>query len=52
MSEVRLLPRICGGCVGFCTEQVGELASKRRQQTGGVVCDHISFKRSSWNYLT
>jgi hypothetical protein len=30
MCEVRLLPRICGCCLGFLAEQVGELASKKR----------------------
>ena len=47
MSEVKLLPRVCGGCLGFCIEHVGELASKRRQEARGVACNYISFKRSS-----
>jgi hypothetical protein len=46
MSEVRLLYRV------FFAEQVGELASKKKQQAGGVVSNHISFKRNSWNCLT
>jgi hypothetical protein len=46
-----MLPRVCGGCVGFCIEQVGELASRRRQQAGRVACNHISFKQSNWSYL-
>jgi hypothetical protein len=25
MSGVRLLPRVCGRCLGFCIEQVGDL---------------------------
>ena len=47
MSEVKLLPRVCGGSARFCIEQVVELASKRRQQEDGVACNHISFKQSN-----
>jgi hypothetical protein len=52
MSEVGLLPRICGGCLGFCIEYVGEVASKRRQPGDGIACNHISFKKSSWSCMT
>jgi hypothetical protein len=47
MNEVRLLHRVCGGYLGFCTEQVGEFASKRKQQAGGVAFNFISFKWSN-----